>query len=224
MIDLNAYGTAQVFAWSKEYLLNVLITGKNPIVTDPVLINALKRIDRKDFVPYQLESKAYTDVELDIGYNEKLNKPTVIAQMLALLKPKYGGKYLDIGTGTGYSAMVLGFVAGDIGQVYSIERIQWLWEAARKNGSKYPDVKNVKFLYRDGMEGLIQQAPFDGIHIAFALDQVPENSKQQLRVGGILVCPTTNMDLRVVHRESVEDFTEEIVPGVIFDKGKTGVG
>src|SRR5260221_3763108 len=174
MINIHSYGTGAVFQWTREYLLKVLTTGSNPVVTDPTLINALNKIDRRDFLDDTLKPQAYNDVELSISYGEKLNKPTVIAQMLAILKPKYGGKYLDIGTGTGFSAMVMAFVAGAEGHVYTIERVQWLWEKASLYAKAYNDIHNIDFLYRDGMEGLMTYAPYDGIHIAFALEIVPE--------------------------------------------------
>ncbi|MBE0573721.1 methyltransferase domain-containing protein [Candidatus Dojkabacteria bacterium] len=223
-MKIQNFGTGAVFKWTKEYLVQVLTDGANPIVTDPLLINALNKIDRKDFLPDTLKNQAYNDVELEIGYSEVLNKPTIIAQMLALLKPKYGGRYLDIGTGTGYSAMILAFVAGDEGHVYTIERVQWLWEQASTYAKKYKDINNIDFLYRDGMDGLPQKAPFDGIHIAFALESVPENLKMQLKVnGGLLVCPTTDMNLRVIQRTAIDQYEEEIVPGFIFNKGKVGL-
>jgi len=230
MIDINALnsklvGTGMVFQWTKEYMVKVLTTGKNPIVTDPLLINALQKIDRQDFVPELLRKQAYADVELDIGYGEKLTKPTAIAQMLALLKPTYGGKYLDIGTGTGYAAIILGFVAGDQGHVYTIERVQWLWEMARDNSKKYQDVvKNVDYLYRDGIEGLLAKAPFDGIHITFALKEIPQNLLTQLKPnGGRLVVPTEDMNLKVIERKGLEEYEEEIVPGFLFDGYKEGI-
>lgn len=224
MIDITKLGSGGVFQWSKEYLIKVLTTGRTPIVTDPLLINALQKIDRKDFLPDTLRAQAYADTELDIGYNEKLNKPTVIAQMLALLKPKYGRKYLDIGTGTGYSAAILAFVAGNDGFVYTIERVQWLWEQATQNLKKYPEIKNLDLLYRDGQEGLVAKAPYDGIHIAFAMENIPESLKMQLKTtDGRLVCPTIDMNLKIIERKGLEQFEEEIVPGFIFDKAKEGV-
>ena len=96
MINLSANG-ASLFRWSKEYLVNVLTEGKNPIVTNPLLINALLKIDRSDFVPEKFKDRAYDDVEIELGYNESLSKPTTIAYMLSLLNPELGKKYLDIG-------------------------------------------------------------------------------------------------------------------------------
>lgn len=224
MIDINSLGSGKMFAWSKEYLVKVVSTGVNPIVTDPIIINALLKIDRKDFIPETLQPKSYMDIELDIGYGEKINKPTIIAQMISLLKPRVGGKYLDLGTGAGYVAIVLGFIAGSTGSVFTMERVQWLWEQARSNSAKYPEVRNVNFLYRDGAQGLVSKAPFDGIHVSFAMEAVPEELKRQLKVdGGRLVCPTTDMNLRVIERKGIEEFEEEIIPGFIFDPVKLGV-
>lgn len=223
-MKLNNFGTGIVFKWTKEYLIKVLTLGKKPIVKEPLIVNALNRIDRRDFLPDTLKPQAYNDTEIEIGYSEVLNKPTVIAQMIALLKPKFGGRYLDIGTGTGYSAMILAFIAGDEGHVYTIERVQWLWEQASIYARKYSDIKNIDFLYRDGIEGLPQKAPFDGIHIAFAMQTIPEGLKMQLKVnGGRLVCPTTDMNLRVIERTAIDQYVEEIVPGFIFDAGRKGL-
>lgn len=214
-----------VFSWSRQYLLQVLTTGKNPIVTNNALMLAFAEIDRADFVPERLKAKAYNDAELEVGFGERLTKPTVIAHMLNVLKPEYGQKMLDIGTCTGYTATLLGLVAGEKGAVYTIERVQWLWEQSRVNHAKYKQkAPNVHFLYRDGLEGLAMQAPFDRIHIAFAVEKVPEVLKKQLKVNnGILVCPTTDYNLRVVERHGIDDYTEEIIPGLVIDHGKGGL-
>lgn len=216
---------SNVFKWSKEYLVKILSEGNNPILKDPILMNAFNVVDRKDFVPLNLVSQAYNDVELDIGYGERLSKPTIIAHMISLLNPKVGGKYLDLGSGTGFSAAIIAYVTGNTGKVYSIERTQWLWETARTNIQKYRDLKDIiQFVYRDGSDGLVNQAPFDGIHISYAIDNVSENLKMQLKMeGGILVHPDTQGYLRVIKRTSLNDFEEERIPGFILQLGKSGV-
>jgi len=216
---------SSVFKWNKEYLVNILSEGKNPILTDPFLINAFTQIDRKDFVPELFKDKAYNDLELEIGFNEKLTRPTVIAQMISLLKPKLGGKYLDIGSGTGYSAAVIGFVAGERGKVYSLERVQWLWEQSRENIQKYPRlVSNIQYIYKDGLDGLVNQAPFDGIHITFAVDKVPDSLLMQLKMdGGRLIMPTSDHLLKIIQRNGTEDYEEETIAGFTFDQFKTGI-
>lgn len=224
IINPSQLGVGHVFSWSKEYLLEYLISGKNPALQDPKLIAAFRKIDRKDFVPYEKKDSAYIDQELEIGYGEKITRPSVLAQMAELMQLKTGGKYLDIGSGTGYFGMILACAIGDEGKVISLERLQWLWEMARTNSTKYSDIRNISFLYRDGLSGFKEHAPFDGIHVAFALETVPDTLKSQLKSnGGILIMPSTNYDIRVLERNG-DEFTEEIIPGFVFDIGKEGVG
>lgn len=210
--------------WTKEYLIKVLSEGKNPILTDPLYINAFLQVDRVDFVPMEYKHLAYVDIDIPLPYDESLTKPSTVAQMISLLKPKYGGNYLDIGTGTGYVSAILGYIAGETGKVYSIERVQWLWEMARSNLEKYNEFKNITVLYRDGLNGLSQYAPYDGIHIAFAMKEIPENIKMQLKVkNSRLIVPTLDYNLRVIERTGVDEWVEEIIPGFVFDIGKTGI-
>ena len=216
--------SGQVFSWTKDYLFQYLTSTKNPVLSDPKIIAAFNYVDRADFVPYEVKNKAYEDIELKIGNNEELTRPSVVARMLESLKPVKGGKYLDIGTGTGYFAVLLGFVIGEKGKVYTVERVQWLWEMARSNFSKYKDINNIYFLYRDGFLGLNEQAPFNGIHISFAMKDIPLDIKMQLDINsGKLVVPTTEMDLRIIERIGKEDFIEEIIPGFVFKEGRDGV-
>ena len=212
-----------MFQWTREYLFDLLTKGKNPPLYSPAIIAAFQNLDRKDFIPQEYKSKAYEDLDLEIGHGENFTRPTTLAQMAELLKPKTGGTYLDIGTGTGYFAMILGFVAGPSGKVITMERVQWLWELARANSTKYKDVNNISFLYRNGNEGLANQSPYDGIHISFAMPTVSESLKMQLnKDGGILVYPTTDGNINVIERNG-DDYMEEIVPGFVFNEGKEGV-
>ncbi|BCX13948.1 MAG: hypothetical protein KatS3mg085_480 [Candidatus Dojkabacteria bacterium] len=221
-MKINRFGSAKLFTWDKDYFLKLITDEKNPLVTDPVLISAFKNIDRADFVPVQLKHLAYYDQDIDVGYGEKMIRAIFIAQMLSLLKPQLGGKYLDIGTGTGYVATLLGYIAGKQGQVYTIERVQWFWEQARSNAKKYPDIQNITFLYRDGLDGLPNKAPFDGIRVGFAIDDVSQLRKQ-LKHGGRLVYPTSDYSLRVLVRKGVYEYEEEVLPGIVIEKGKVGV-
>jgi protein-L-isoaspartate(D-aspartate) O-methyltransferase len=221
-MKVNKFGSANVFSWDKDYFLKIITNGKHAVVSDPVLISAFKHIDRADFLPSHLKNLAYYDQDIDIGYGEKAIRPMAIAQMLSSLKPKSGGRYLDIGTGTGYVATLLGFIAGKKGIVYTMERVQWLWEQARNNAKKYSDIKNITFLYRDGFEGLPTKAPFDGIRIGFAIDDTSK-IRVQLKKNGYLVYPGHDYSLRVVHKLDINEYEEEIIPGIVVDKGKVGV-
>jgi len=124
MINIKTNFGSGVFTWTKEYMIQLLTTGKNPVVTNPLLINALTEIDRADFVPERLKRQAYIDVELNIGFGESLTKPTTLFLMLNKLNPDVGQKILDLGSGTGYSATILGHIASKTGSVFSLERVQ----------------------------------------------------------------------------------------------------
>jgi len=222
-MNIKQYGGASIFVWNRDYLFKVLTSGTNPPITNPKVALAFRQIDRKDFIPQKFKDSAYQDVEIDIGYGETLTRPTILGQVASIIEPKLGGSYLDIGTGTGFFACILGFLAGDSGKIYSIERVQWLWELAKENSTRYKDIKNIKFLYRDGMEGLPQFAPYDGIHVAFSMAEVPMSLKMQLSIEGKLVRPTNDYNLRVIKRLENDAFEEEIIPGFVFKEGKEGV-
>jgi len=221
--DIDKFGSYNVFKWTHDYLMKVLSTGKNPILKKQNLLTAFRKIKREDFVPENLRSSAYEDTDINIGYGCLLNKPTVIAEMLSLMAPAWGGTYLDIGTGSGYIAALLGVAAGETGKVYSIERVQFLVDIAKLNLAKYSEVKNVTIYLKDGSAGLKEMAPYDGIHISFAFEQVPDIISNQLKIGGRLICPTVDDDVRVVERISDNQFKENIVKGYFFDEGKEGI-
>ncbi len=220
MIDVNKLQSVKLFRWTRDYLFQVIA---KIVIDDPILLSAFKEIDRADFVPEKLLDSAYADSELELAYGEKLTSPIIVADMLNQVKPVPGGVYLDIGTGTGYVAALLAYSATETGKVYSIERIQWLWEAARSNVRKYK-FSNVEIVYRDGMEGLPLKAPFDGIHVSFILDDATvDRLKTQLRNnGGKLVYPDSNNNIIVLER-SGDNYTTEIVKGHVFQTGKIGL-
>ena len=222
-INLDRYGGPGIFSWTHDYLNKVLTTGKNPVLKTINLKHAFRSIKRADFVPENMQEQAYQDKDLDIGYGCILNKPTIIAEMLALMNPKLDGIYLDIGTGSGYVAALLGMAAGGKGKVYTMERVQFLVDIARTNLAKYPETKNIELVFRDGAQGLSEHAPYDGIHISAALPKIPEVFTNQLRIGGKLVAPTMANDIRLIERISAKELKETIKQGYFFDNLKEGI-
>jgi protein-L-isoaspartate(D-aspartate) O-methyltransferase len=175
-------------------------------------------------VPEELKEYAYEDRELEIGFGEVINQPTVVAHMLNLLKPRLGGRYLDIGTGSGWTAALLALTGGEGTEVYSLERAQFLAEAARANLAKYPVLaKNIHIYFRDGRQGLKEFAPYDGIHVAVAFKKLPRELMLQLAVGGRMVIPMVNKDLILVERTSPEKFDQKIEKGYFFKEAEKDV-
>ncbi len=158
-------------------------------IADTVVLNAIGQIPRHLFVEPGLSGQAYEDVALPIGAHQTISKPSTIAKMLEALRAGSRQpcmkKILEIGTGCGYQAAILAKIANE---VYSVERVKSLHELARRN-LRSLRIANLRLHYGDGMLGLPQVAPFDGIIVAAAGVQVPDALLDQLAIGGRLVAP-----------------------------------
>ncbi len=221
--NVDSFGGSSVFTWTHKYLCQVLTSGLSPVVKNPLLVQALHKIQRDDFVPESCKNEAFQDIDVEIEKGEFLNKPTLIAEMLELLEIKESGKYLDIGTGTAWLAALIGCAVGPRGVVYSMERIESIARRAVGNIRKYPDLANVMIIFRDGSNGLPEYAPYDGIHVSVAMNEIPVILKSQLAIGGRMVAPTLQKDVRLVVRLSQNEYRESVHPGYYFDPMKEGV-
>jgi protein-L-isoaspartate(D-aspartate) O-methyltransferase len=133
-----------------------------------------------------MASRAYDDVSLPIGLGQTISQPYIVAKMIEMLRNKGNLiKVLEVGTGCGYQAAILGHVAR---MVYSVERIQPLHQRALKT-LKDLNMQNVELTYADGTMGRPELAPFDGIIMAAAATHIPQALLAQLAVGGRLVMP-----------------------------------
>jgi protein-L-isoaspartate(D-aspartate) O-methyltransferase len=155
-------------------------------IQDEVVLAAINAVPRHIFVDEALASRAYDDVSLPIGFGQTISQPWVVARMTEILRnnaPLH--RVLEIGTGCGYQAAVL---AGVAEEVYSMERIQPLFERAT-NSLKELGIANVTLRYADGNIGLPEFAPYDGILMAAAATHIPRALLEQLAVGGRMVLP-----------------------------------
>ena len=168
-------------------------------ISDEVVLSAMNDIPRHIFVDEALSSRAYEDISLPIGFGQTISQPYIVARMIELAR---GGKNilkaLEIGTGCGYQAAVLGRVAKS---VHSVERIAPLIAKARKNLREIR-LNNVKVKYADGTLGLTEFAPYNVIIMAAAATHIPEELLEQLAIGGRLVTPigAESQKLTVVER------------------------
>ena len=155
-------------------------------VKDAVVLSAMQAVPRHLFVEQGLASQAYIDASLPIGQHQTISQPYIVARMIEVMRNGASLKrVLEIGTGCGYQAAVLALVAQD---VFSIERVKSLHQLARDN-LRSMRVPNLRLQYGDGMLGLPQAAPFDGIILAAAGLEVPQALLDQLTIGGRLVAP-----------------------------------
>jgi len=154
-------------------------------VKDKQVLEAMKRVPRHVFVPEDFRKDAYRNSPLLIGYNQTISQPFIVAHMTELLDIEPDYKVLEIGTGSGYQAAVLGELCD---HVYTIEIVRPL---GIKAGALLQELGygNIHVRIGDGYEGWPEEAPFDRIIVTCAPDQIPQPIVDQLAPGGKIVIP-----------------------------------
>ena len=197
-------------------------------ISDARVLAALDAVERHRFVDSALVNQAYEDTSLPIGLGQTISKPSVVARMLELLLGAATdgggrlGRVLEIGTGCGYQAAVLGRIATE---VYSIERLRGLHEKARANLRPFR-LANVHLLLADGMAGFPRGAPYAGIIAAAGGEAVPQAWIEQLAVGGRIVAPMvgpTGRQALVVLEKTPRDMKQSVLEAVHFVPLKSGI-
>jgi protein-L-isoaspartate(D-aspartate) O-methyltransferase len=182
---------------------------------DPRVIDAFKRTPRHLFVPDAHSMEAYADRPLPIGYGATISQPTVVAMMTEALELTPQSRVLEIGTGSGYQAAILGRLCAE---VYSIEIVTELANSARAVIERL-GLKNVHVRAGDGYAGWPEHAPFDRVIMTAAPPKIPQKLLEQLRDPGILIGPVGSIyDVQslVRVRKSAGQVTEETITDVRF--------
>jgi protein-L-isoaspartate(D-aspartate) O-methyltransferase len=179
-------------------------------ITDMRIINAMLKVRRHLFVPAYLRGAAYADKPLPIGLGQTISQPYIVAYMTQAAKVGPEDRVLEIGTGSGYQAAILGEVAKE---VFTIEILKPLADRARMRlgGMGY---KNVKVKWGDGFNGWKEHAPFDAIVITAAPAYVPEELIDQLKIGGHMVVPIGlgRQELYLITRTRAGYYKETLLP------------
>ena len=153
-------------------------------VTDPNVIEAMRTVPRHRFVPDDNRASAYGDHPLPIGYGQTISQPSLVAMMSEALGVGPGDKVLEIGAGSGYQAAVLSAMGCE---VYTVEIIPDL--ATRAEAILDELGYQVTVTTADGYIGWSEHAPFDGIIVTAAAEQVPGPLIEQLKDGAALIIP-----------------------------------
>lgn len=159
-------------------------------ILDEQVLDAMERVDRKNFVNGVFSEKAYEDTPLPIACGQTISQPTVVGLMTQALQVTSRDKVLEVGTGSGYQAAILSLLAR---RVYTIERHSLLVNNATKVFQKL-NISNITTILSDGGHGLEQQAPFDRIIVTAASDDPPASLLSQLKIGGIMIIPVGQSD------------------------------
>ena len=151
----------------------------------PAVRAAMSRVERHRLVPPAQAAAAYRNHPLPIGIGQTISQPYIVALSTDLLQLKGQEVVLEVGTGSGYQAAVLGEI---VNRVYSMEILEPLAAVARRNLEQL-QYKNIEILVGDGYQGWPEKAPFDAILVTAAAPQVPPALIAQLKPGGRMVIP-----------------------------------
>ncbi len=192
-------------------------------VRDTRVLAAIERVPREVFAPESMRDQAYENATIPIGCHQTMSAPLVVGIMTQALKVDERTKVLEVGTGSGYQAVVLSRLCR---RVYTIERYRELLEVAEQRFSELA-LTNITAKVGDGTLGWREQAPFERIIVTAAATDVPPILAEQLSVGGVMVVPVDDGTgeprlLRVVrtdHGLDINDMGEIRFVPLIADAG-----
>jgi protein-L-isoaspartate(D-aspartate) O-methyltransferase len=188
--------TEDSWAVDRHRMVEQQLRGRD--ITNPRVLDAMRRVPRHLFVPEDERVAAYGDHPLPIGFGQTISQPYIVAFMTEALDVHEDHRVLEIGTGSGYQAAVLGELAKE---VFTIEIVEPLAERARATleGLGY---KNIHVRAGNGYAGWPEEAPFDRIMVTAAPEEIPPVLVQQLKVEGLMAIPVGTRDqvLKVMRR------------------------
>lgn len=173
----------QAFAFERDEMVDLQIRGRG--ISSPGVLSVMKQIPRHFFVPENLRKAAYYDCPLQIGYNQTISQPYVVALMTDLLLLTGKEKVLEIGTGSGYQTAILGELAD---HVVSLELESHFVKPAQSRLTEL-GIFNVSIIQMDGSSGYDVEAPYNRIIVTAGAPAVPPLLMEQLAVNGRMVIP-----------------------------------
>jgi protein-L-isoaspartate(D-aspartate) O-methyltransferase len=195
------------YAYRRAQMLESLKRGG---ITDERVMEAMAEIPRHYFVPEAFRHQAYDDdVSIHIGEGQTISQPRIVALMTESARIDPMDRVLEVGTGSGYQAVVLSKLARF---VFTVERVASLARQA-KSVLDQLGVDNVSVKVMDGTLGWRAQAPFDAILVTAGAPEVPEPLVEQLADGGRLVVPVGPREtqvLKIVERRGDRTFAHEL--------------
>ncbi len=168
-----------------EAMMKLIMELRQAGISDMEILKAIERTPRELFVPPVFADYAYENAALPIAMGQTISQPLVVAEMTRALALNDRIKVLEIGTGSGYQAVILSYLCR---RVYTIERHRALMaqaEAVFRRLKRH----NITTMCGDGARGWPEQAPFERILVTAAAHDIPPVLADQLSIGGIMVLP-----------------------------------
>jgi len=205
------------------------------ILRDPNIIRAMGRVRREQFLPNDMQSYAYTDSPLPIGFGQTTSALHMTALFCEYGEMKLGQRVLEVGGGCGYMSCVYAEVVAPTeqpkntwGHIWSAELIPQLAELGKRNVERTGYSDRVTFFQADASVGLEEESPFDLIVVTSAAPEIPKELIEQVKAGGILLIPVGGgefyQQLMRVRKRPDGALSHENLGGVAFVplRGKRG--
>jgi len=179
-------------------------------VRDEKILDAMRKVPRHLFIPWNMRVYAYHDEPLPIGEGQTISQPYIVAYMSEVLRLKGDERILEVGTGSGYQAAVLAEIAKE---VFTIEIVKSLSLKAKKVLDRLGCI-NIYFKIGDGTLGWEEHAPYDAIIVTAAPAKVPQALREQLRISGRMIIPvgSTFQELVLVTRGKKKFKEKKLLP------------
>ena len=179
-------------------------------IKSETVLDVMRNVPRHLFVPEEMQSHAYDDIPLPIGFGQTISQPYIVAFMTEQLQPVPGMKILEIGTGSGYQAAVLARLGCE---VFTVELLDELVTGAKMI---LAGLNNVSVRHSDGFAGWPEEAPFDAIIVTAAPEKTPFNLIEQLKEGGKMIVPVGKVNsvqyLKLVTKKGNQILATDLLP------------
>ena len=204
----NSNWAMEQFEWQRRQMVEYQLRERG--IKDERVLAAMSKVPRHQFVDSSWRDLAYSDRPLPIGYNQTISQPYIVAYMSSAAEIAPEDKVLEIGTGCGYQAAILGEIAKE---VYSIEIIPQLAEKARQTLNQL-GYENIEVKTGDGYQGWVENAPYDAIIVTAAPEHIPQPLIDQLAINGKMVIPvgTWYQDIIVLTKTQDRVVKEKTIP------------
>ncbi len=214
LFQLVVFTTLSLFSQDFNSLRERMVTDqlKGRDIDNQLVLDAFRSVERHQFVPEHLQSRAYDDSPLPIGLGQTISQPYMVALMTQLLDLKPHYKVLEIGTGSGYQAAILAEI---VQEVYTIEIVPELAESSKQLLQNL-GYDNIHVYQGDGYHGLPDFAPFDAIIVTAAAENIPPALVGQLGDGKKMIIPvgvnSWSQSLMLVEKKDGKILTSSIIP------------
>jgi protein-L-isoaspartate(D-aspartate) O-methyltransferase len=206
--DIEPQNAPRDWAAERQSMVDEQLRARD--IRSPRVLDAMRTVPRHLFVPDAQRDAAYADSPLPIGRGQTISQPYIVGFMTQALDIAPDHRVLEIGTGSGYQAAVLGSLAKD---VYTIEILAPLAERARDLLATL-GYRNVHVRAGNGYLGWPEYAPYDRVMVTAAPDAIPPALVAQLKIGGLMAIPvgTVSQELWILRRTATGTETLTTLP------------